>query len=291
MMKALVNFLRTINANLITVKNPVLEKVYKFFFAASLIIYKNVRDKNRYALVTLIDNFDGDLKMKIDTSRTIGAAIYWTGFHEFREFIFLHGYLKKDMVFVDIGANQGEYTLFAAKRLTSGHVLSFEPLPSMRKMLMENISLNNFKNILLFEFGLSTEAKLFTIHEFEGNHEGLATLYPGDKKVKSSLTIVTKALDNVFYSTGLQRLDFIKVDIEGGELNALKGARKTIELFKPWILVEINAQTYQAAGYTINDILEFFQLINYQPFEIKKRGQLAVCENLPQYGNILFKPQ
>lgn len=290
-MQAIASFLRRINANLITVRNPVLEKVYKFFFAASLMLYKNVGDKIKYAQVTVIENFDGDLKMKIDTSRTMGAAIYWTGFHEFREFIYLHQYLKKDMVFVDIGANQGEYTLFAAKRLTSGRVLSFEPLPSMLKTLTENISLNKFRNIELFEFGLSDEERMLTIHEFEGSHEGLATLYPGEKKIKSSLTIPLTTLDNVFDSTKLQRLDFIKIDIEGGELNALKGAKKTIELFKPYVLIEINAETYKAAGYTIHDIGDFFRSIKYRSFEIAKRGHLVDCLNLPQYGNIVFKPQ
>jgi FkbM family methyltransferase len=61
------------------------------------------------------------------------------------------------MVFVDVGANQGEFSLFAASKIKEGKVWSFEPVSSNIKMLKKNIALNNFSQIELFEFGLLDE--------------------------------------------------------------------------------------------------------------------------------------
>lgn len=284
---------RALNANLITTNNFVLEKLYKFSYFISVLVYKkSLSGKSKSnSRLEIIDNFDSDIRMHIDTSRTMGAVIYWTGFHEFRELLFLHRFLKPDMVLADVGANQGEFTLFAAKRLTKGKVLAFEPLPSIHKMLADNVKLNDFNNILLYDFGLSEQEGSFSIHEFEGRNEGLATLFPGDREVARTIDISLKKLDNVFQSTSLTRLDFVKMDIEGGELAALKGAQETIQKFKPVFQIEINTESYNAAGYTVNDILKFLKANDYEAFSITKRGGLKLIKELPAYGNIIFQPK
>jgi FkbM family methyltransferase len=290
MMSAVARFFRLINAKLITTDNVVAEKVLKVFFALSIFIYRRAA-KDKGGSKKVIVDFDSTVKMKIDPSRSIGSAIYWTGYHEFREFLFLHRYLKSDMVFVDIGANQGEYTLFAAKRLTAGRVLAFEPLPSIRKVLHENIHLNSFKNIEVYDCGLSDREGVLPIHEVEDEHEGLATLYPGDRASRSSIAVELKTLDAIFPATGLKRLDFIKIDIEGAELSALQGSKKVLEMYKPSVMIEINAITYATAGYTPDDVRRFFDDLKYQAFETRKRGTLRKCTDLPSFGNIVFIPR
>lgn len=284
-------FFRSINAKLITTDNLFLEKILKTFFYFSTLFYRRARKRNFKKEVIIINNFDGDIKMKIDPSRSMGAALYWTGFHEFREFIFLHHFLTKEMVFVDVGSNQGEYSLFAAKRLTQGKVIAFEPLPSIRYVLNENIKLNRFNNILVFDCGLSDHESTLLIHEIENVHEGLATFYPGDRQSKSTFNVPLTSLDNIFETMKLNRLDFIKIDIEGGELKALKGASTVIQKYRPVLMVEINELTYSAAGYGSKDVEVFFESIGYQAYEIMKRGRLKRCSVLPAFGNIIFKPQ
>jgi FkbM family methyltransferase len=221
----------------------------------------------------------------------MGSALYWTGFHEFREFVFLHRFLKPDMVFVDVGANMGEYTLFAAKRLIKGKVLSFEPLPSIRDVFIENIKLNGFKNIEVYPFGLSAQEEILEIHEFEDVHEGLATLYPGNRRSKASVKVQLKKFDDIARQAGLSRIDFIKVDIEGGELKAIRGCAGVVEQYRPVFMIEINAETYQTAGYAPADVMDVFSRWNYLPHQIKKRGLLERCTALPDFGNVLFIPQ
>jgi len=276
---------------LITTDNIIVEKILKVFLAVSVVFYRNARKKGHESKDVVIDNFDSNIKMKIDPSRSMGAGIYWTGFHEFREFLFLHRYLKSDMVFADVGANQGEYALFAAKRLSGGQVLAFEPLPSIRTVLHDNIQLNAFKNITVFDCGLSNEAGTLQIHEIEDVHEGLATFYPGERKSRKSFSVPLKTLDDIFKTENFNRLDFIKIDIEGGELKALLGSKRVMQQYRPVVMIEINEETYRAAGYSSQDVAGFFADLGYQPFTIMKRGRLMKCNTLPAFGNVIYRPQ
>jgi len=282
---------RGINARLITTDNLFLEKIYKACFALSIVLYRRFRFASVKHPVVVIDNYDQTIKMKIDRTRSMGAAIFWTGFHEFREFIFLHHFLKPNMVFVDVGANQGEYALFAAKRLSNGTVVAFEPLPSILSHLYENIKLNGFDNIIVFEKGVSDKQQSLVIHELDGNNEGMATVFPGDRVVGKSFEIQLERIDDIFSQTGLTRLDFMKFDIEGSELSALKGSVAVINKFRPVIMVEVSVKTYEAAGYKIQDVLEFFDQLGYDYFSIGKGGKLVPCKQLPVFANIIFKPR
>ena len=282
---------RFFNSKLIYADNIIVEKLLKIILLLSGVVYRRQRKSKGNNITVLVENFDSTIKMEVDISRSMGSAIYWTGFHEFREFIFLHRFLKPEMIFVDIGANQGEYSLFAAKRLTQGRVLAFEPLPSILKVLKKNIELNQFKVIEVFELGLSDKEEMLKIHEIEDEHEGLATFYPGERKGLAEFEVQLKTLDDVVEKSNCPRVDFIKLDIEGGELKALKGSRKTIGKFKPLVMVEINNDTYQAAGYSSTDIVEFFSALNYHPFMFMKRGIIKRCSILPKFGNLIFKPE
>src|SRR5204862_8218358 len=117
----------------------------------------------------------------------------------------------------------------------------------------------------------------------------LATVYPGHRKSKSTFTIKLQSLDKIIEQYQIDRVDFIKIDIEGGELKALLGSRNVISKYRPVFMVEINQETYKAAGYSIHDVDSFFKDFNYEAFMIGKRGQLIKCMTLPSFGNIVFK--
>jgi len=287
MMNWIAMVLRKMNTRLVGEDRWIVQKFLKIFYGISVMLHRFFRANQA---VVVIENFDQDLKLKIDPSRSMGATIYWTGFHEFHEFLFLHKFLKKDMVFVDVGANLGEYSLFVAKRLTQGMVLAFEPLPKMHALLEENIKLNHFKNVKLLRYGLSDQEGILPILEIDDEHEGLSTFYPGDRKIMNRTEVPLKSFDKEFGNFGVATLDFIKMDIEGAELTALKGFKSSIERFKPVIMIEINALTYERAGYSVEEMFQFFKEMNYHPFEINKQGDLITCRNKPLFDNIVFKP-
>jgi FkbM family methyltransferase len=290
--KIIANLFRSINARLITAKTEVERKLLKPFFLLSIYINRwTKRPAGSKEEILVVSNFDSDLKLQIDRSRSMGASIFWTGFHEYREFLFLNKFLKDEMVGVDVGANLGEYTLFMAKRLSKGKVFSFEPLQNMRTQLMANIKLNDFKQVEVFGYGLSDRREQMEIHEIDNPHEGLATTYLGLRKSKATFMIELDSLDAVFPTFNTSRIDFLKIDIEGGELKALQGAQSTIARFRPYVMIEINEETYQAAGYSTAAIAAFFLQLNYLPFKVNKMGRLESCPKLPVFGNIIYVPQ
>jgi FkbM family methyltransferase len=288
-------FFRFSNARLITMRATVPHKLQKVIFAFSKWIVRSIilkRSSNKESDIVVIGNFDSNLYLKLDRSKTMGASIYWTGLHEYRELLFLHDFLKSDMVLLDVGANICEYSVFAGKRLTRGTVVAFEPVPALRKILNENIQLNHFANITVQSYGLSDEAGSFPIYFVgENENEGQATFFPGLLENQRSVKAELKKLDDVWSHLSLDRLDFIKMDIEGSELKALQGGRATITRFRPLVMLEVSEVTYRAAGYSLEDVAEFFTALNYLPFVVNKMGKLVSSSAMPSFGNVIFVPQ
>jgi FkbM family methyltransferase len=286
MIDLIAQFLRSMNSRLVGEDRWVVQKFLKIFYAMSVVLHKLKLGRRDEFIV--IRNFDRNLKLKVNKLWSMGNAIYCSGFHEFHEFLFLHKFLKPEMTFVDIGANLGEYTVFVAKRVKK--VYSFEPLPKMQHMLQENVNLNNFQHVHIQPYGLSDKEGTLSIHEVDDVHEGLSTFYLGNRKSKAVTEVPLKIFDEQVALLGIDRIDFIKLDIEGGEFFALKGARKSIEKFRPAVMVEINKDTYTAAGYAVSDVYDFFASLKYVPFAIDKQGDLIPAQRIPDFDNIVFKP-
>lgn len=239
----------------------------------------------------LIDNLDGDARFFIDPSRNMGASIYWTGYHELHELLFLARHLKSNMVFIDAGANIGLFTVWAARRVNSGKVIAFEPVPTMADWLSRNIEINYLNNVIVERCGLSDHEGILPIYEIESSHEGLSTLYPGALQRSRVTDVPVRRLDDLFPAYNLDRLDFIKIDIEGGELPALRGAEELIQKFRPVVMAEINEGTYASAGYKPSDVYEFFRKLKYKPHSIDRIG-CTEAELVPStFNNIVFIPE
>jgi FkbM family methyltransferase len=246
---------------------------------------------------TTIEDFDGDLRFNLDRSAYIGSLIYWHGWHHHKELKLLHRLLRPEMVFVDVGANQGEFTLFAAKRLTLGGVLAFEPSPGSFRHLTKNVALNRCKNVLLHSVALGEKtatAELFTeaagkqTSRYQAN-EGLSSMFPSEDRPHRVATVDVKSFDEVFRRSGFSRLDVIKIDVEGAELPVLRGAINSIREQRPLILVEISKSNFAAAGYTPVQLSDFLQAEGYQLFGISHSGNLAEIspEQVPDQCNLV----
>jgi len=145
--------------------------------------------------------------------------------------------VKEGMNIVDIGANVGYYTLLAARRVgTHGKVYAFEPEPRNFELLIENIRMNSYENVIAIQRAVSNEsgtAPLFLSPRCSGAHSLVSTRDYSNE----TIAVETVTLDKFFEMEGCPAIQLIKMDIEGWEMEALDGMHKLIMCNSPLILV------------------------------------------------------
>jgi len=167
--------------------------------------------------------------------------------------------LAPNTIIVDVGAYIGTFTVKAAKKVcTTGLVVAFEPHPDNFKFLLENIKLNQLKNVIPLNAALWSSRG--TIRLYLGPHSGThsAVLFHTDQWIE----VPTQTLDNVVRELSLSRVDFIKIDAEGAELEILKGAKETLKTNGLKLSIAVYHTPSEA-----KDVSEF----------LKARGFMVVC--------------
>jgi FkbM family methyltransferase len=155
---------------------------------------------------------------------------------EFEDWMWKYLKIPKGGVFIDVGAHIGKYTIQVAKILGgSGLVIAIEPHPGNYKHLVENIKLNDLRNVIALNVAAwseECELKLF-VGDMHGHHSLMKNFGRG------FFVVHAKPLDKVLEELGISRVDFVKIDVEGAELEVLKGMSITLKKFKPIVVVEI----------------------------------------------------
>jgi len=195
--------------------------------------------------------------LKIKKSKTARLTIL-TGENEPSTTALIEKELKPGMNVLDLGANYGWFTLISSKIIgNTGHVFSFEPDPNLMKTLKENVALNDLTNVSFFPVAISN---------ISGNAKlSLNPDYPTRNKVNSktllenTINIDTISVDEFCEQKDL-KVDFIKMDIEGSEVKAFEGMKKTL-LNNPKIkmIVEFNPHAISDVGSSPEDFITFLQ--------------------------------
>ncbi len=247
----------------------------------------------------LIEDFDGDLRFYCHLNEHIGSFMYWRGAYSWNQLRVLAPILKDGMVFVDAGANQGELTLFVAKRLPHGRVVAFEPITEMFQRLQRNLEVNGFDNAILSNSGLWSEPTTREIY-WRGSaapdgsfNEGLGTLFPTAECAAVVQEIQCATLDAFLGDHGIQRVDIMKLDVEGAELHVLQGAKDTIERCRPTVLLEVDRSNCRAAGVEPDALLDFLR--RWYRFEVilpsGRTRPLQRRSQLREHQDLLCLPQ
>lgn len=168
------------------------------------------------------------------------------------EFECLERFLVPGGVFLDIGANTGIYTIKAARYFSraGGKVLAIEPFPDVLKVLEASIRANGFSNVRSRNFCASDHTGSGTLwRNFE--KPNLFSLVQRDEKA-SSFPVQTVTVDDLVRQENLDRVDYVKIDVEGAEREVLEGAKRTIDTFRPIVQVEVSIRDVPAGlkGYS-----------------------------------------
>ena len=222
----------------------------------------------------------------------VGDAI-WAYMYEEEERLFLRKFLKYGMVFVDIGAHHGLYTILASRCVGSqGLVIAFEPSPREFSRLKLHCRLNRCRNVVLEQcaVGERTGTVIFYV---EVHGTALSSIKPAPdvgKCVPIQTAMVT--LDDYINQKKIQKVDVIKVDVEGSELAVLKGAVNVLSVLRPIVLSELLDQRTLPYGYLSRDIYQFLHAYNYVLFSFIYGGKLRYCPYKANYAeNLLAVPK
>jgi FkbM family methyltransferase len=209
------------------------------------------------------------LELTLIPGNETSRSVFVTGRYEPNEFCLLSRLLKPGMTFIDIGANIGLYTLFAARRVgEAGCVLAIEPSVREMHILKDNVEQNALGSIRLHAVALSDRASAVELLVASSQNSGHNTLgaFGYNTALDHKERVRTMRLDELVQSEKLSRVDMIKMDIEGAELAALRGAGESLERFRPVVLLELSDRALQHQGSTSADVLALLAQHGYRCF-------------------------
>ena len=176
--------------------------------------------------------------------------------------------LRPGQTAIDVGANVGYFTAVMAQCVgPTGRVWSFEPVPETFELLTLCNSLNGYGHVTPMRVALGAANGSIEI-TYDKRHSGIATMHP-DQVAGDTQRVKLRSLDALVASGDVQgRPDLIKVDVEGHELEALRGARETIAQASPTIVFELNERTARVAGWTLAELAELLLSLGDYSFSL-----------------------
>lgn len=180
--------------------------------------------------------------------KSVQFSIYGNRFYnlDFESFNILHpkfeswmsDYLKLGSgdTFIDVGAHLGKYAISAARIVGErGKVIAIEPHPRNFEILNKNININNLQNVTALN--LACWKRNETLKLFEGDKSGQHSVKEDFNF--GAIEVQAKKLDDVLKEFDMKRVDSVKIDVEGAEVEVLQGMEATIKRYKPKIVVEV----------------------------------------------------
>jgi FkbM family methyltransferase len=231
--------------------------IWRYFNAGGL----SVPTRLRWHLGLRVDAYLGN-----DLTR----FFYVGGSLDPNEFFFLKGLLQPRMTFLDVGANDGLYSLFASRLVgADGLVVAIEPSSRELARLTSNVRLNRLGNVTILPVGASDRHATLALRIADFEHAGQNTFGDFAHEVTSGNgveDVPVEPLDAIVQRLDLRRIDVLKLDIEGAEYAALVGAEETLRLHRPLILIELFDASLRKQGRTANDVLALLADLGYQTY-------------------------
>jgi FkbM family methyltransferase len=204
-------------------------------------------------------------------------------------------FIRADAVVFDVGAHAGQFAKLFSRLAGAGQVYAFEPGSYARSVLRLAVHFNRRRSIAIVPMGLGEAPGigLLTLPvKRRGSYGfGLAHLGPHDRpgEVRQEVIALT-TVDAVAGLLGLERLDFVKADIEGWELHMLRGARETLRRFRPVLLLEMVESQLARGGDDLGGAWRLLAELGYRGHVLDPGNRLRRLEE-PAEGDIWWLPE
>lgn len=225
---------------------------------------------------------------RLDPERYIHREILRKGVFEPASIRWLRKVARPGMVAFDVGANFGYYTVQLSRWVGSaGKVVAFEPSPGFRSELLEHLELNGCRNVVVEPVGLSDAAERLEL--FRGLETATFHQQEGIFGEVAAEEVELTTLDTYVEAHAVERLDFVKVDVDGHEERFLAGAEASLRRLRPVMLMEFSQLNLMLAGSGVESLARRLETLDYvlcserteKPF--KNRWELLVetmnCEH------------
>lgn len=198
---------------------------------------------------------------------------------------------KHKILFVDIGANRGWYSLLATSLNSESVVIAFEPEDTVRDKLQVNLTRNGFDNVQIFSCALGANPHTAQIWSYSGGNDGMHTLYPiEDWNAVSGKQVTVRTLNECLKPVRDSGLPIvIKIDVEGSEMDVLRGGFEILQQNDVQIIMEINETLLRAGQTSSAAIFEYLKSFGFSGYWISPSGNLVTqgkATLLPHKGKV-----
>ena len=221
------------------------------------------------------------LRYNLDLTQGIDFSLYLLGRFEPTTSKALRNLIKPGFQVVDVGANVGAHTLNIARFVgTTGRVVACEPTDFAYHKLCRNITLNDdlVQRITPLQCFLGAPSQtelprgIYSGWPLTGGHD-LHPEHLGSEQ--STLEARSCTFDEVVESCKLNRVDLVKLDVDGFECDVLSGARQTMAKFRPIFVMELAPYVLEERGHTLSEMLRFFQDLKYTFYNEKDMSLIS----------------
>jgi FkbM family methyltransferase len=176
--------------------------------------------------------------------------------------------------FIDVGAHIGWYSLNAAKDVgPKGRVIAVEPNRETLAILRQNIRASGASSVILVApVACSDSETTLTFYAADRSNSGASSLSAQNAsqagRFSSSYPVRARRLDDIVKEAGVDRVDAIKIDVEGAEFLVLKGAADALDRYKPVVSVELLDDQLKSMGSSADEVVAYMRSHGYEPAHI-----------------------
>ena len=228
------------------------------------------------------------------TDKGLERVIYFNGAYEAGTINILKKCLRQGDTFVDVGSNIGLMSLSASQFVgQDGHVYSFEPLAETFAILTKNIEMNKSSNISAYNIALGSSRKRAVIYRNLDINRASASLIKPVQKNSKGLEVLVETLDEFATKNNITNIRMIKIDVEGQELEVLKGANNLLRSPNAPIICIEYSNSHPTQGGQLLDLYNYLLVNNYKIYKLEKGKEIpsrlikiANVTDLPYHDNL-----
>jgi FkbM family methyltransferase len=189
------------------------------------------------------------VRMWVDPASNFGSRLMAEGNYEAELTDVCRRLLLPGGTFFDVGANEGWFSVVACQSVgPTGRVFAVEPQERLWPVILENASLNRFANLALLPFGVAREEAVVSMNLYPSLNSGSSNFGAGKRRFDKIQRVTVIPLEKLIDQSGVDRIDLMKIDIEGFELEALRSAGSHLGSTIKRLVVEIHPPLLQARG-------------------------------------------